>query len=637
MPRRDALPPERRAGPPPFHGSLSPDVRSQYQSWLSANADTLHIPGPSGVSLSIDAAWSELYVLRGQEVTEYQDGEELLRRYHEWETLASHGDRNVYNAKDVAEIGYRAVITGGPGAGKSTLCRKLAHDLTDLDEIVLWINLPSLANRIQTGINITTALIDIATNGFDASFEEREALLAEADCLIADGLDECGNLVVAVAETLQRWSTAHPFVRVMLTSRSIGYEIAYFPEWEHYTLMPLTQDQVQSSSLKLIRALTSDITAVKYKVSRFQEQLKDNHIASITARNPLLLGFLIQLSLQGETLAQQRAGLYEQILNLWRVSLLQGRIWQVPQLDVLLAWRSLELVGWFLLLSEKGQETYSHDQSVRQMSQQLMPEMNIQRLQASATASTCLQFWHERGVLDRIQIGDQAIYTFVHATFNEYAAGRYLAGLSPSEIQQWIRSKYHDPRWREPILLAAGCGQVKVIVQTLLEIDATDEQATSVVLFAAAALAESSTVPETLAQPVIHRLIDCLTSINSVFAYEVAEQGVRLVKKMPDLFVPLLQPLFAYHQIWTRLAATDLALASGLECVEIEILEQLLKDVIRDPIDSIKPMKEKKKDKRSAKEIREWLLDFNDGWDVQNGVIVQGAEAIISPRNWADQ
>ena len=632
MPRRDALPPESRAGPLPFHGSLSPNVKSQYQSWLSANTATFHVPGPSGVSLPIDAAWSELHVLSGQEMAAQQDIEELLRRYHEWEVFASHADREGYNAKDVAEIGYRVVITGGPGAGKSTLCRKLAHDLTDLDEVVLWIDLPSLANRIQGRINITTALIDIATNGFDAPFEEREALLAEADCLIADGLDECGDLVVAVAEALQRWSTAHSFIRVVLTSRPIGYETTYFPKWEHYSLMPFTQSQVQSSSQRLIQALAPDATTVEKKVFRFQEQLEDNRVASLAARNPLLLGFLIQLSLQGEALAQQRADLYEQILNLWRVSLPQSRIWQVSQLDVLLAWRSLELIGWFLLLSEKGQKAYSHDQLVQQMSQQLMQEMDIRLLQASATASTCLQFWHERGVLDRIQIGDQAVYTFVHATFNEYAAGRYLARLSPSEIQQWVRSKYHDTRWREPILLTAGCGQVEVIARTLLEIDAEDEQATSVLLFAAAVLAESPTVPDTLTRLVINRLIARLTSTNPPLAYEVAEQGTSLVKKVPYLFVPLLQPLFAHHQIWTRLAATDLALASGSERVEIEILEQLLKDVMRDPISSMKPMKEEKEGKLNVKELREWILFPNDGWDVQNDVIVQGAEAIARMR-----
>ena len=267
-----------------------------------------------------------------------------------------------------------------------------------------------------------------------------------------------------------------------------------------------------------------------------------------------------------------------------------------------------------------------------------MQEMDIRLLQASATASNSLQFWHERGVLDRIQIGDQAIYTFVHATINEYAAGRYLARLSPSEIQQWVRSKYHDIRWREPILLAVGCGQVAVITKTLLEIDAEDEQATSSLLFAAAALAESPTVPDTLTRSVIDRLIARLTSANPLLAYEVAEQAVSLVKMVPDLFVPLLQPLFAHQQIWTRLAATDLALTSGSECIEIEILEQLLRDIMREPINSfrpinsLRPIHEEKKGKLNAKELRELLLDFNDGWGVQNDVIVQGVGAIARMR-----
>ncbi len=576
MPRRDALPPGSRAGPLPFHGSLSPDVKSQYQSWLSANTATFHIPGPSGISLPIDTAWSELHVLSGQEVTAQQDIEELLRQYHKWEVLASHADREGYNAKDVAEIGYRVIITGGPGAGKSTLCRKLAHDLTDLDEIVLWIDLPSLANRIQSRINITTALIDISTNGFDAPFEEREALLAEADCLIADGLDECGDLVVAVAETLQRWSTFHPFIRIVLTSRPIGYETTYFPEWEHYSLMPLTQYQVQSSSQRLIQALAPDATTVEKKVFRFQEQLKDNHVASLATRNPLLLSFLIQLSLKGEALAQQRADLYEQILNLWRVSLPQSRIWQASPLDMYLAWRSLELIGWLLLLSEKGQKRYSRDQLVQQMSQQLMLEMDTHLFQASAIASNCLKFWHERGVLDRLQIGDEVIYTFVHATFNEYAAGRYLACLSPAEIQQWVRNKCYDTRWHEPILLASGCGQVDVIARTLLEIDAEGEQATSTLLFAAAVLAESPTIPDMLMQSAIDRFITHLTSANPTSAYVVAEQGVYLVKKVPDLFVPLLQPLFQHSQQWTRLSALYLTLEAKENIIDADEIETFL-------------------------------------------------------------
>src|SRR5260221_741490 len=334
-----------------LRSSLLPVAKNGYRAWLSANTATFRIPEPAGVSLPITTAWAELHVLGRQDAAPQRDVEELLKHYHEWDQFASRADEDGYRAKDVAEIGYRVVITGGPGAGKSTLCRKLVHDLTDLEEVVMWIDLCAFASCIQSGININTALVDTSTDGFDAPFDVREALFAQVDCLIADRFDECGDSIVAVAQALQRWATAHPFTRVVITSRPIGYEIKYFPEWEHYDLMPLTKYQVQSSSVELIQALASDPTTVEQEVARFQEQLKENHIASLAARNPLLLGFLIQLSLDGESLAQQRAGLYEQILDRWRVSLPQDRIPRVPQLDVLLAWRSLELAGWLLLHS----------------------------------------------------------------------------------------------------------------------------------------------------------------------------------------------------------------------------------------------------------------------------------------------
>src|SRR5258708_18605806 len=63
-----------------------------------------------------------------------------------------------------------------------------------------------------------------------------------------------------------------------------------------------------------------------------------------------------------------------------------------------------------------------------------------------STANNCLHFWHERGVVDRFQVGHQEVYTFVHATFNEYAAGRYLASLSLPEIRQLVREDRKSTR-----------------------------------------------------------------------------------------------------------------------------------------------------------------------------------------------
>jgi hypothetical protein len=182
-------------------------VKSQYQKWIMDNTATFTIPGPShGISLPIGTAWMELHTLSRKSEVLPHDLETQLSMYHEWERLALQDD--VYSAQDTALIGHRVVIVGGPGSGKSTLCRKLAHDSTEFEELVLWVRLPEVASRIGQGMNIHKALIDTATNGFPLSPPSQEALYNNIDCLIADGLDECGPLFPRVAEDLLRWASA---------------------------------------------------------------------------------------------------------------------------------------------------------------------------------------------------------------------------------------------------------------------------------------------------------------------------------------------------------------------------------------------------------------------------------------------
>jgi energy-coupling factor transporter ATP-binding protein EcfA2 len=316
--------------------------------------------------------------------------EERLARYHDWERLATSASEDHYPAIDVAEIGDRVVIVGGPGSGKSTLCRKLAHELVALEELVMWVHLPDVMTHITSGMNIHAALVDSATGSLDAPLIVRAALFAQAGCLLADGLDECGASVVRIAEALQHWALAHPSIRIVLTTRPVGYETRFFSGWAQYELLPLTSEQVERSAHRIIAALAHPPTRRNEQVKRFQEQLERNSLAALAARNPLLLVFLIQLSLGDVSLAHQRASLYEQILNLWRMSLPHQRDWHTAPPEATLAWRSLELLGWFLFFPAHGQTPYSSEQLVRLVSQRLAPELGIPPLQVSALVSGCL-------------------------------------------------------------------------------------------------------------------------------------------------------------------------------------------------------------------------------------------------------
>ena len=157
----------------------------------------------------------------------------------------------------------------------------------------------------------------------------------------------------------------------------------------------------------------------------------------------------------------------------------------------------------------------------------------------------------------------------------------------------------------------------------MLEIHAEDEQATSVLLFAAAALVEAPTAPSALIQSVINRLIACLTSANPTFAYEVAEQAVSLVKKVPDLFTSLLRPLFEHSQQWTRFSALYLALESKVSMIDVDELEALLDFLTTEDL---------LPDKRKTAYTHQGKAISSVGWDFQNKMLVLVAETLAHIR-----
>ncbi len=611
--------------------SLPPVLKDEYQKWLIAHTATFSIPGP-GLSkpLPIETAWMDLRVLPQQPDQAPQNLEAQLATYRGWEELGDRAD--AYDAIDVAKVEHRVVFIGGPGMGKSTLCRKLAYDLTILEEHVLLVHLPEVVHRVGRGMSIDEALVDLATDGFPISKHSRGILFKQVDCLIADGLDECGSYLIQIAEDLQQWASARLNTRIVITTRPIGYDSRFFANWDHQALLPLSKDQIERYSYQLIAAIISDLSNLEQEFKRFQTHLQQNRVVSLASRNPLLLGFLVQLSLASTQPAKNRAGLYEQIIDLWYLALPGDRSTTATDLDSWSALRSFEIIGWSLLQA-LSQEDVSGKKLTQQVAIHFSQELGIRQPAAHILAEKCLRFWQERGVLELLQFVHENMYTFVHTAIGEYAAARYLASLDIPSIQNWVREKCKDPSWREPILLAAGIGAVNTIIETLLDLDLTSTTTTEFLL-TVAALAETRSYSYSLASKVIERIKTRLTSPISTVTYETAKTASGFSAQAPELIYPSLDPLLQHSQEWTRIGAMYLILLGGDDFVNFDALEKFLDEILdsRKASQDTETTSAEIDDSASLTNIRERILFFSDDWDIQNKVIVLGAGALARVR-----
>jgi len=448
------------------------------------------------------------------------------------------------------------------------------------------------------------------------------------DCLIADGLDECGAYIVGIAEQLRAWAYTRPRTRVVVATRPIGYDRAFFDDWKHVELLPLGTNHIEDHVRNILMHVETDRAKLERKARQFQSQIKTNRIASMAARSPLLLGFLVQLAHHGIAFARHRAALYEQVLTLWYQTPPKERSVAVPEPGAAFAHEVLNRAGWLLLQASPQPGGRSRREVIDALASQLR-ENGQSLLAAKEKVECCLAFWQERGVLELLQVGYEGAYTFIHATLGEYAAGRYLAACDDSEIRARLEKVRHDARWRETLLLAAGAGKANIIGEHLLSLDRENDPVATESLLAAAALAESAHVPPALAVKVAEHITNRLCSAIPLVAYESAQNGTGLAAQLAEQMGPLLHPLLRHPQLWTRLTALRLALAAGDSVVDFDALEAFFDDWLA-PKDAPEPGESPPP--QTAQDIRKYILGRREPWGTFNEVLALGAEALVRAR-----
>ncbi|HBB36277.1 MAG TPA: hypothetical protein DDZ80_07905 [Cyanobacteria bacterium UBA8803] len=594
-------------------------VAERYRAWLRETTTHFTVPG-LGIELPIETAWIQLQAY-GSSETEERDRpktiEEWLASYHEWSRLAARReDRSkAFDADYIAEFNRQIVVIGGPGAGKSTLLRRVAHRLAGLGKRVLLIRLPHVAKYFEQGKTFEEAILKVAADGSGIEIDQLQLILANRDYLLADGLDECDPQRATIANALFRWVAGHSHTRVVVTTRPVGHDAGLLPGWEYAELLPLDPQGIRKNAQQLIEAKFTDKTQLEEQLALFEQRLETNRTASLAARNPLLLGFLVQLSINGIELVQQRAGLYESIIELVYNQSLPDRE-SKTDLDAPVAFRVIETIGWILQTTPGIPER----KLVELLGQELANELDLKPLAAQREAQKGLEFWEERRIIERLSVGHQNAVTFVHPSLGEYAAGRYASRLSEKEVHQWLARVRRQPKWRESILFCAGAGAAERISTQLLELDNPEEPTSTEAVLAAAALAETTEPPLKLMEAVANQILPRLKSPIPDVVFEAAQALLALADLAPNIIGTIAQSLFKQAQSWTRLAATMLALACGEDYVDLDILKEVLDNIIAEPAQAPVPFLSKpKKSKRYGR----------FGWEFQNHVLLQGFQLLL--------
>ncbi len=387
----------------------------------------------------------------------------------------------------------RIVILGDPGSGKTTLLRYLALKHAQ----ALWQGQQEASKDLgQARFPIFVRVAEYAENGIwerqslsnflteyhclreCPSHELTDLLQSElnkGNCLILlDGLDEIVSsderrgVVQRLEDFVRRYGNkANRFV---ITSRIVGYRSAPLgPPFSHYTVREMNKAQIRTFLECWCQAVEDAQTPelsfqerrniAKREIAGIMRAVRTSSGVRRLAANPLLLRIIALIHRTGAQLPQKRIELYKLAADTL------ARTWRTAQ-----GVRELALVA---------------DEYLTPMLSKLAYWLHIHKPTGIATEREAYDvlgeewarlndfYWDEDDpdpkIIEEVRTFLATVrehtglfverapkrYGFMHLTFEDYYAARYLVTRSRTRAKL-IRKHLHDPRWEEPILLALG-------------------------------------------------------------------------------------------------------------------------------------------------------------------------------------
>ncbi|MEU8209512.1 HEAT repeat domain-containing protein [Micromonospora sp. NPDC049044] len=419
--------------------------------------------------------------------------------------------------------GRKLVLLGDPGAGKSTLARYLLLALAGADEsatgagnlaassggagqgrsvpvtlrgcLPLLVELRTYAEPQWRGVpgasflDLIDHLSSTEDMGLPRSVLEPYLETGGPALIIFDGLDEVFDprLRAQVTAQIEGFAARYPQVRVVVTSRVIGYRRATLDAagFGHWMLQDLDGDQIRAFATGWYTRTYPDEPAPAAR-------LRDRLLAAITAStaigelagNPMLLTILAIIGRRQE-LPRDRRGVYEHavavLVEHWDVNrhLRDERI----SVDLLDTRDKLELLQ---LVARRMQDAPSglagnHVPGPRLIDwfrDYLHERFGLPAERSVPAARAMLAQFRERNFI-LARFGAE-VYGFVHRAFLEYLAAADLThrlanyDLTPDQVLIVYDQHWSDPAWTEVLLLLTGMIPDRIAAQGIARLLTAD-------------------------------------------------------------------------------------------------------------------------------------------------------------------
>jgi len=407
---------------------------------------------------------------------------------------------NIFNENE----NRRFVVLGKPGSGKSMLLKYLMLETVQeqlenhrtgegfLFPIMVEIRKfeHALTRTSKTDYNILDFLYDSIRKSYHLTLPEgffEKYLDSGKAMLLFDGLDEVAAEArrAEIRQMISAFVTSHNSKNtVIVTSRIAGYSRAQFStaDYRHFTLEDFNEEETGEFIRKWYHSRLTNPAEAESKASDLQDAIdKKPRIKELT-KNPLLLTIVAIIHRYEAQLPEDRLILYdkatEALLYTWdNVKELIDEKFKPDDKRLF-----LEKVAFHLQSIEKGDEagTVIDRNEVYKI---LFPDFcrlfQVDKRQARALVDEFLDKIRTRAGLLVEQAPDQ--YGFVHKTFQEYFAAKWIANEALLNFDVQIMIDYVDKFidnafWQETLLLALRALTHKQTLKVLEHILKRDEK-----------------------------------------------------------------------------------------------------------------------------------------------------------------